>query len=468
VSDESCYSARGGDAVVAHCEDQVSGAGRDWRPFEHINKPSQIRLQIGGEDFRKESDPLRDAGRGDPGREKAMLGVQAMKRTDPLEKDEFAQRVMDGIRKAGAVGEIAYDPKRYCLLLGDKDGPTLFLGNGYDEYCSAAETMQPQVLQKLVRAWFAGAIKLPEAFEDLHPDLLPTVRTRSYFDLALLNKGKAAVLPHQVLGEHLAVGLVYDLPQAMRTISQEDLDGWGVTFYEALEAARYNLMQLEHAFIGPKDGEGVYLSTGGDGYGSSRLILMDLIRRLRVAGNCIAMVPNPDTLIVTGAEDLNGLKGMLGLAAEALQKPRPISGVALRLDGDDWVTWLPDPAHPLHNEFRGLQLQSVARSYAEQKQALDVRKEDVFIASCFLVHDPESGQYMTYCAWPLALPAILPKTDQIAFMPSPDESPLMTQWNRAVEVVGDLMEPLDMYPERFRVSEFPTEEQLAALEGTMP
>ena len=101
-----------------------------------------------------------------------------------------------------------------------------------------------------------GTIKLPEAFDDLHPDLLPIVRTRSYFDLARVNSGKGVVLPHQVLGDHLAIGLVYDLPQAMRSISQDDLDGWGVSFYEALEAARHNLTQLEHAFHRPQAGRG--------------------------------------------------------------------------------------------------------------------------------------------------------------------------------------------------------------------
>ena len=70
----------------------------------------------------------------------------------------------------------------------------------------------------------------------------------------------------------------------MRSITQENLDGWGVTFYEAMEAARHNLTQLEHAFIGPKEGEGVYLCAATDGYDSSRLILLDLIRQLRVAG----------------------------------------------------------------------------------------------------------------------------------------------------------------------------------------
>jgi len=377
--------------------------------------------------------------------------------------DEFAEWMTDGIRKAGATADIVYDRERFCLSQGDKDGPMLFLANAYDEYCSAPEPMRPQVLQKYVRSWFVGTIKLPESFDDLHPDLLPVVRARSYFDLTQVNTGKSAVLPHQVLGEHLAVGLVYDLPQAMRSISQDDLDGWGVTFYEALEAARHNLTQLQHAFIGPKEGEGVYLSTAGDGYDSSRLTLLELIRRLRVAGDCIAMVPNPTTLIVTGSEDMDGLKGMLGLATNALQQPRPISGIAVRLDGADWVPWLPDPSHPLFSEFRGLQLQSLGRDYAKQKEMLDgTTGEETFVASFSVAHNPETGHFMTYCVWPKDVLALLPRTDTIAFVQE-GRDPLIIEWYRAVEVVGDSMTPLDTYPQRFQVSDFPTEEQLAAM-----
>lgn len=386
----------------------------------------------------------------------------------PPTQDTFAQWVTDGIRKAGATAAIVYDRERFCLSEGGKDGTVLFLTNAYDEYCSAPEPLRPKVLQKYVRSWFIGAMTLPDSFDDLHPDLLPIVRARFYFDLNRTNTGKGTVLPHQVMGEHLGVGLAYDLPQAIRSITQDNLDGWGVTFYEAMEAAHHNLTQLEHAFIGPKEGEGVYLSTARDGYDSSRLILLGLIRRLRVAGDFVAMVPNPDTLIVTGSEDMDGLKGMLGLATNALQQPRTISGIALRLDGEDWVPWLPDPSHPLFNEFRGLQLQSISRGYAEQKEMLDeTTDKDTFVASFSIIQNPESGHFMTYCVWPKDTLALLPLTDTIAFMQE-GQVPLMAEWDRVVEVMGDLMEPLDIYPQRFRVSEFPTDEQLAAMEATMP
>jgi hypothetical protein len=385
------------------------------------------------------------------------------KPSEPPTQDEFARLVTDCIREAGETGDIVYDPERFCLSPGDKDGTVLFLGNAYKEYCSAPEPRRPQVLQRYVRSWFIGAITLPEAFDDVHPDLLPIVRRRSYFDLARANMGQNAVLPHQVLGEHLAVGLAYDLPQAMRSISQDDLDAWGVTFYEALEAARHSLTQLEHAFIGPKEGEGVYLSAARDSYDSSRLILLDLIRRLRVAGDFVAMVPNPDTLIVTGSDDLDGLQGMLGLAMNALQQPRPISGIAVRLDGDDWVPWLPDPSHPLFSEFKGLQLQSLGMDYAGQKEMLDATTgEDIFVASFSIVQHLETGHFMTYCIWQKDVLALLPRTDTIAFTQE-GKDPLMAEWDRVVAVAGNLMEPLDIYPERFQVSQFPTEEQLAAM-----
>ena len=58
----------------------------------------------------------------------------------------------------------------------------------------------------------------------------------------------------------------------MRSISQANLDAWGVTFYEALEAPMENLLALPAKFIGPPSGEGVYLSATGDSYDASRLL----------------------------------------------------------------------------------------------------------------------------------------------------------------------------------------------------
>ena len=79
----------------------------------------------------------------------------------------------------------------------------------------------------------------------------------------------------------------------------------------------------------------------------------------------------------------------------------------------------------------------------------------------------ETGELMTFCSWGENVLALLPRTDYILFMQE-GKKPQMAEWDRVVEVVGNLMQPLDMYPPRYRVADFPTDEQLAAMGATRP
>ena len=289
-------------------------------------------------------------------------------------QDDFATLVTDRIRRAGEKGNIVYEPEEFRLRGDGKRSGALFLANAYSEYCAADEGVREQVVKHWVRQWFSLSKDAPEEFEDAKPDLMPVVRSRPTFDLNSLRgeveSGKPVSWPYQVLGEHFGVALVYDLPDSMRSVPQSNLDAWGVTFYEALEVARENLAALPAKFIGPQSGEGVYLSATGDSYDASRLLLTDIIRQFQVKGDPVAMIPNRENLVVVGSEDTEGLSGMLKMAIEAMKQPRPISGIALRLDGDEWVPWLPDVSHPLYKDFQQLQLQSLGHDYAEQAEGL--------------------------------------------------------------------------------------------------
>ena len=157
---------------------------------------------------------------------------------------------------------------------------------------------------------------------------------------------------------------------------------------------------------------------------------------------------------------------MLALAKEPLQQPYSIGGIALRLDGDDWTTWLPNTAHPLYKEFRMMQIQTHGPEYNEQKDILDKLHqktgEDVFVASYSAMENKENGKLSSYSVWGKNVLTLLPKTDSVAFIQENAE-PIMAEWDRVVEMVGNLIEPLDMYPPRWKVSGFPTEEQLALI-----
>ena len=339
----------------------------------------------------------------------------------------------------------------------------MFLTNAYKEYCAADGDGRERVVKHWVRNWFSASKEMPEDFEDVKPDLLPVVRSRSHFELNSLGgeveSGTPLNWPYQLLGEHFGIGLVYDLPESMRSIPQANLDAWGVTFYEALEAAMENLMSLPAKFIGPRSGEGVYLSATGDSYDASRLLLTDSIRQFQVKGDHIAMIPNRENLIVAGSEDVAGLAGMLKMAAKALEEPRPISGIALRLDGDEWTPWLPPPSHPAYKDFQRLQLQTLGQDYAQQKDLLDKLNakngEDVFVATFSAIQSPD-GRLFSYATWTETTNSLLPKTDVLVFGRIGGNL-AMVEWQKVVDVAGDLMEAVDIYPPRYRVgSSLPT------------
>ena len=376
----------------------------------------------------------------------------------PLSKSDFANLLMDRIHQAGEKGNIVYEPEEFRLR-GEDKGFMMLLTNAYQEYCAAPLADRGRVIRHYVRNWFGTAKEMPEDFNDVKPDLLPVVRSRAYFELNGLD------WPHEVLGEHFGIGLVYDLPESMRSISQGSLDAWGVTFYEALEAAMENLLSMEAKFIGPESGEGAYLSATGDNYDASRLLIKDAIRRFQVKGDPIAMIPNRENLIVVGSEDVEGLAGMAELAAKAINEPRAISGIALRLNGEDWVPWLPDVLHPSYKEFHRLQIQTFAQDYAQQKEMLDKlhekNGEKVFVAN-FSAIKRADGKLFSYATWTVTENSLLPKTDTLVLGRIGSE-PQMVEWEKAVGIAGDLMEPLDIYPPRYRVRGFPSEEQLKAM-----
>ena len=384
-------------------------------------------------------------------------------------KDDFARLMIDRIQQAGEKGHIAYQPEEFRLRSEGERSAVLMLNNAYKEYCEADEDTRDKILRHWVRNWFSVLRDMPEDFEDVRPDLLPIVRSRSHFELnqlrSLVETGTPISWPYVPLGEHFGVALVYDLPDAMRSIPQANLDAWGLTLYEVLEIARQNLAALPAKFIGPQSGDGVYLSVTGDNYDASRILSQELIEQFQVKGDPVAMIANRDSLIVAGAEDEAGLGAMIKMAGEALEQPRPISSVAVRFDGQEWVHWLPDAEHPLYKDFRHFFFNTLGRDYAEQKELLDrlhaKTKTKIFVATFNVVQDPQ-GRLLSYAIWTETVETWLPETDLVVFG-GMDGEPTMVPWSEAMEEVGHMVEAQDIYPPRYCVREFPTAEQLARM-----
>jgi uncharacterized protein YtpQ (UPF0354 family) len=386
-----------------------------------------------------------------------------------ISRERFANRLIAEMKRSGAHDSLRYNADRFVVERGN--GGLVNLANIYQEYNDTPRSSRDEVFRRFVRGCLAmGNFELPSELPDAQHDLLPVVRSRFYFESAALQSqargSEGLYIPHAIVADHLALSLVYDLPQAMRSIGHDDLERWDTSFYHVLETAKHNLEQLGNVAFA-NIGNRCFASATGDNYDASRLILLDLIRRLPVRGDYIAMVPNRDSLLVTGSNDQQGLSILCKLARESFQQPRPISTIAMRLEGDDWQSWLPDQDSPLFNIFNELRLRTIAAEYADQAELLIAENcPNVFGAAAsafYVVQDTATQSFTSYCVWTEGRSGLLPKTDVVTLIRSDGTNVGTFAWRRLHQIAGTLMRPQEIYPERWLVQEFPSDRQLRGL-----
>jgi hypothetical protein len=395
-----------------------------------------------------------------------------------MSHDAFAQKLMQKLRDAGDQRQARYDKVEFRLLFY-REGRSIGyanLRNLYQEYCSRSLVDRSHFFQHATRSLLASHKTLPVDFPDAKVDVLLSVRNRSYFSLIELQNqlnGKGELSwPYLPLAEHLGVGLVYDLPEAMLMLQQSHLDDWGVSFYEAYEAAYLNLSESEAAFATLE--ERTYMSTTGDNYDASRLLVPELIEALKVDGHPVVMIPNRDRLFVTGSEDTEGLATMVLLAEHALSQPRPMSGMALWWNGEEWSTWLPDPGHPTYANFRSAALTTTGMDYRDQLPLLqrlaEEREPHVQVAEFKLHYGAAEQPSFSYCVWREGQTCWLPKTDRVCLLRHDQESdhPLVEGVNvtwEALEAANGTLEPVaDFYPPVYHATHFPELRSMRSLQ----
>ncbi|QDU96062.1 DUF1444 family protein [Lignipirellula cremea] len=409
----------------------------------------------------------------------AVRRLEATLKANATDADRFAMLVMDALRDRGELRQVRYDREHFRLYPdGDEELLYINLDNFYREYTDSDDEHKNRVIERVARSWTAGETDIPATFEEVAPDLLPAVRPLSYFEFIQLNlrleeAGSDAGWPHQVVGEHLGVGLVYDQQETMHFISDTHLQQWGVTAYEAFESALSNLRDLgEPIFAQPRPG--VYLADCRDSYDASRIVLQDAIAELAVAGAPIAMLPNRETLAITGSQDEEGLGLLVELAGEATLNGRLIAELAFTLEEGQWTAWLPHVDSPLYHHFKRLQVRYFDRNYREQldlfRQLAEQSGATRNAARFEFRLDQESQSLTSYCLWIEGAEQWLPEVDEVVFVGMVDGQPQVRgrcAWQRLEAgleaVLAGLAEPQECYPPRLRTLGYPTEEQFETL-----
>lgn|GEM_PF-3737532 len=323
---------------------------------------------------------------------------------------EFAQHLVDEIFAHGEREEVTYDAEENVIRSGD--GGVLSLSRIYREYCKLDPDDREGFCHNIVRTWFIRYFEMPDDFEDARPDILVAVRSRSYhenlklhFTLEKMEEAQQqgeelseasapALPPYKPFASILGVTPVYDFPTGIRPLSQLEYSQWGMEMEELIEVGVGNLHEqphpmgylsssqagediagsLEEVFRNahPEDfadlPPGLYTMVNGDSYSASRLLDIEMVRKLNVQGDPVAMLPTRETLFITGSEDEQMLEVMVVMASNAFdQAERAITGGAFRLNElNEWEYWMPPPHSPSAAAFFSLHAKSLAQDFCEQ------------------------------------------------------------------------------------------------------
>jgi hypothetical protein len=254
-------------------------------------------------------------------------------------------------------------------------------------------------------------------------------------------------------------------------VGPRELAAWNADFEILLQRARVNLLLRGGEERFRRMRPGVFRSTWQDNLDGSRILLPGMLKGLALQGDPVVVVPNRDTLLVAGSEDLDGLAWILEAALEFLREDaHALNGCPLRLRGFQWEPWearAGDPAEPLLARIRRRRL---LEEYTRQKTLLD-RLHDrtgraVAVAPLHL-EKLQAGGVTSCTLWPQgAGEGWLPEAERVGLaVPGPGSpSCLWVPWPEARRELGHLLEPMGLFPERYRVLGFPARDLLEHLE----
>jgi hypothetical protein len=162
---------------------------------------------------------------------------------------------------------------------------------------------------------------------------------------------------------------------------------------------------------------------------------------------------------------------MLKQAEEIVQtKSRPMNPAPLILKDGEVADFSVRENSPIFNDVERANKISALIYYQQQMGSLtklyEQKGKDLFVGK-YTLNQRETGGYESSSVWSKTVPTLLPKTDLIAFFdPTKPESERVlgqAKWEEVMRIAGDLLLDTQMFPARFYVSKFPSEEQLGAV-----
>jgi hypothetical protein len=381
----------------------------------------------------------------------------------------FALLVIEGLRRAGESRPIQFEKDRFRLMVGGNAFP---LAGFYQEYRTGSQQIRSGVVRRAVQSWRVESPPRAPAAISLDR-LLPIVLPRGVLELLELGTaGDEIAWPHKVMGEHLAAAIALPPLANAKPLSRDELTKAGIDFENGWDAACESLRRRGAKSEWRQIGPSFFACESDDGTAAAQMLLPEGLAELPLVGEPIVIPAAADRLLAAGSDVPDALVKLAQHARGEFQHARAISGIAFRWTGGEWSPWLPPCGHSAYGALKLLQMETLARDYAQQKRFLEElgRKagEPICLASYSAVEDEHTGEPLSYTVWPEGLEILLPEADQIVFF-QPDATGesgrvvARAPWARVERELAGVIEPLGCYPPRWLVRDFPDTARLRAL-----
>ncbi len=394
------------------------------------------------------------------------MGIRDWFRRRPtldLTIEQFAQRVIDAARANGFTGKARIVPGTQQIRFRDpvdRDKVfVLYLGNAYDDYVAAEFEARPGVIARYL------ALGNMTPITDLASRILPKATPSRDVEARVLNvlpMKLNGVLAGRRIGPTLALELAVDEPKQVRLITENDLAQAGLTEAEAFDHAIANLA-ARSVGTWKELRPGLLRSPWADYFDGARLAIPDLFRRLGVRGDPIVVAPNRNTVLVTGSQELAGLRALHGVATELMHEDRTLDLTPLRLAGDQWRP-ISDPDLEMVQQAPSLLFLSSVQSALDWELLLD-QLEPVVRARGLVLVRPETLRgppLMTSAELPTCSGLALPQVDLLTFVH--EGNPTAIAWFKAALLLGpDLVLLDDVFPPMYEVRRGIRPEEITAL-----
>jgi hypothetical protein len=387
----------------------------------------------------------------------------------------FADQLIQALHQSGEMNELRFDASKRRIIWPDK--PPVNLGNLFLTYLGEPRSRRGHYVRSTARALLNSVFELPKEFDLARSNVRPGLRLRAESEHARLMDllGDSAAesrchLPSEPIGNHMVAHVCYVWPQITRFIDDENLAKWGVTFHEVMQVAKQNLATERVGFR--KLGERSYVLITHNSYDASAFLVNGVVPSLEVLGTHVVMVPNRDTIVVTGSEDVAGLEIMADFMENRMPPPYSLSGVPLIFENSEWRDWMPPVHHPLHRRFKQIESKWLGELYAQQTELLRAVHSrqgiKIFVAGVLAKEmDNKDGDLVTSCTWTKGIESLLPVAQRVAFCKRIGEREfgiVVADWSRVIQTFGNLMELTEHYPTRYHVRVFPDESMIDAIE----